>query len=117
VGVYVQTGSTLNRYWAEMLDAMPAVDTRPIFLLTFESALSGCMETSIYETTAYARINARYPIPDDNNRLMPLQAYRAWVTAYTEIMREFNLLGLIRDKPPELDGDISSFMEAVNGRA
>lgn len=108
---FVQTGTSLNKYWSEMLDAMTSADTRPVYLLTFESALSGCMDVSIYDFDRYKKTRKLTPMPEDPGRIMPLQAYRSWVTTYTEIMREEHLLGLIKDKKEEVDGDIGSFLE------
>jgi len=99
--LFVRTGSTLNAYWDNMLDALLTLDTRAKSLFAFESALSGVLETDLYKLPIYEDVKDKCPLSGDPNEWVPYQTYRSWVTAYTNIMREFNLLGLIRETPGE----------------
>ena len=111
MAVFVQTGSSLNRYWVEMLDAQLDADCRAVYLLTFESALSGCLESSIYEEDVYTSTKKDYAIPEIPDARVPFKAYRAWVRAYIEIMRKYKLLGLLSAEAPKYDGDLPPFFE------
>ena len=112
--VFVQSGSSLNKYWVEMLDAMLDADCRAVYLLTFESAMLGSTPSPLYDEEIYKDALKQYEIPEKPDAVVPFKSYRAWVRVYTEILRKFDMLGLLApSEVPKCDGDLEPFLEVM----
>jgi len=95
MSVYLQTAHSLNKYWERITDAMLEMDTRPLYLLTFETALSPCLSEPLYEMSDYVKQKKEHPFPKDPCQTMNFEEFMSWKTIYEIIMRDNNLLGLL----------------------
>jgi len=102
--IYLNTVLLLNDRWAKLLEKLDSLDLRAMYLRSFELVLSTTLPKPLSGYDEYEKVAAQPAcrLPDDLTRTVPYDVFAAWVTAYTEIMRQEGIVGR---KTYDLQGD------------
>jgi len=91
--VYLNTVVSLNEGWGALLQAYREFDTLVHHIRCFERVLSACLPFMIEENESYKKINDAFPLPDNDMEGMPMEAFRGWMSAFENVMRDYGIIG------------------------
>jgi len=91
--VYLNTVVSLNEGWEALMQAYREFDPMVHHIRCFERILSVNLPLMLETNDRYVEVNERFPLPSDDMAKMPMESFRAWISAFEMVMRDHGVIG------------------------
>jgi hypothetical protein len=108
--IYLNTVVSLNEGWDALNQAYREFDPLVHHIRCFERILSPNLPEMIESNPKYKEVNEKFPLPDDRQEI-PMESFRAWISAFENVMREHGIIGRKSSGDKEMRDPLAAFFE------